>query len=134
MYRSRPLGFEGNDFLNAVAELHTDMSPDEVLREIEQIHLRAGRERDGRKLESRTLDIDLLLYDDLVLETPRLRLPRSDVLCYSFVLRPLAELAPEGVHPITGRNFAEHWRQSQAGDLDGRAREHPLDRVEVDLF
>ena len=134
VYRSPPLGFEGDDFLNAVVSLDTDLPPGDVLRVIEAIHMRAGRQRDSRKLVSRTLDIDLLLYDDLVVDGPGLKLPRSDVLRYSFVLRPLAELSPAGVHPVTGRTFAEHWRRLQAGEGEEGAQEHPLTETSVDLF
>ena len=135
VYRSPPLGFEGDDFLNAVVALDSDLSPDEVLRVMEEIHIAAGRRRDPSRAVSRTLDIDLLLYNELVLNRPGLQLPRSDVLRYNFVLRPLAELVPEVVHPVTGLSFAEHWRRFQAGEeSDEEAREHPLAEVNVDLF
>jgi len=134
VYQSPPLGFEGDDFLNAVAGLDTDLPPEEVLRQLEEIHVIAGRQRDTQKLVSRTLDIDLLLYGQLVVDTPGLRLPRSDVLEYGFVLRPLAELAPDTVHPVTLCRVIEHWRDFQARDA-GRlpAGRHPLAEVAVDL-
>lgn len=134
VYRSPPLGFEGDDFLNAVVGLDTDLPPGEVLHVIEGIHVRAGRQRDARKLVSRTLDIDLLLYDDLVLDRPGLKLPRGDVLRYSFVLRPLAELSPAGVHPVTGRTFSDHWRRMQEGKGGESAGDHPLAEANIDLF
>lgn len=134
VYRSTALGFDGDDFLNAVAAVDTDLPPDEVLRVIEGIHVCAGRQRDARKLISRTLDIDLLLYDELVLDRPGMTLPRSDVLRYSFVLRPLAELAPGVKHPVTGRTFVEHWHRLQAGQGEDGAREHPLEETDVNLF
>ncbi|HSG59474.1 MAG TPA: 2-amino-4-hydroxy-6-hydroxymethyldihydropteridine diphosphokinase [Woeseiaceae bacterium] len=109
IYQSRAVGFEGPDFLNLVVGCSTDSSPDEVHEAIEAIHRKAGRKRGEEKFASRPLDIDLLLYDDLVIAEPPLRLPRSDVLEYSFVLRPLAELAPDLVHPVTGKTMAEHW-------------------------
>lgn len=133
VYRSPPLGFEGDDFLNAVVALDTALPPDEVLRVIEEIHVVAGRERDARKLVSRTLDIDLLLYDEIILKGPGLQLPRSDVLRYNFVLRPLAELAPKSVHPVTGMSFADHWRRFEAGEDHEGSREHPLAEVAVNL-
>jgi 2-amino-4-hydroxy-6-hydroxymethyldihydropteridine diphosphokinase len=134
VYRSPPLGFEGDDFLNAVVELDTDLPPDDVLQVIERIHVRAGRQRDALKLVSRTLDIDLLLYDDLVLDRSGLKLPRSDVLRYSFVLRPLAELAPGVLHPVTGHSLVEHWRELQAGHGEEGTSEHPLEEVDVELL
>ncbi len=71
----------------------------------------AGRQRGEEKFSSRPLDIDLLLYGNQVIDSPPLRIPRADILEYAFVLRPLAELAPELVHPLTGRKLADHWRE-----------------------
>ncbi|HWM28687.1 MAG TPA: 2-amino-4-hydroxy-6-hydroxymethyldihydropteridine diphosphokinase [Woeseiaceae bacterium] len=126
VYRSTPLGFDGDDFLNAVVGLDTDLLPEEIPPLLDDIHAMAGRPRDKRKLVSRTLDIDFLLYDRLVLDRSGLRLPRRDVLMYGFVLRPLAELAPDYLHPETGRRLAEHWCHFDAGS-------HPLSRVGIDL-
>ena len=126
VYRGAAIGFEGDDFLNLVIGLCTVLEPERVLAEIEDIHRMARRERNGEKLQPRTLDIDLLLYDDLVADAPDRDLPRSDVLDYAFVLRPLADLAPELVHPVTGRTISEHWR-----DFD--AASQPLTRVDLDL-
>ena len=117
VYRGAAAGFEGDDFLNLVVGLDTDASPTSISDEIEVIHELAGRRRGEDKFASRTLDIDLLLYDDLIVDEPPLRLPRSDILEYSFVLRPLAELAPALMHPCTGRTLAEHW---QAFDQDSQ--------------
>lgn len=126
VYRSRAVGFEGPDFLNLVVGLSSTAGPREVQAHIDEIHRIAGRERGEKKFASRPLDIDLLLYDDLVVEGPPLHLPRADVLEYSFVLRPLAELAPDLVHPVTGKTMAEHW----AG-FDRHAL--PLTRVDLIL-
>ena len=111
VYQSAAVGFDGDDFLNLVVALETDEPPQQINAEIEAIHELAGRRRGEEKFSSRPLDIDLLLYDDLVIDEPALRLPRSDILEYSFVLRPLAELAPYLRHPCTGRTLAEHWRE-----------------------
>jgi 2-amino-4-hydroxy-6-hydroxymethyldihydropteridine diphosphokinase len=126
VYSSAPVGFEGPDFLNLVVALTTDRPPLEVLAEIERIHAKAGRSRGPDKFSSRPLDIDLLLYGETVDPTPPLRLPRRDILEYGFVLRPLADIAPELLHPVTGRRIAEHWREF---DVDS----HPLTPVDVIL-
>jgi 2-amino-4-hydroxy-6-hydroxymethyldihydropteridine diphosphokinase len=126
VYRNAAVGFEGDDFLNLVAAFESDIPPAELCASIEGIHNLVGRDRDSGKWESRPLDIDLLLYNGLVMDEPPVRVPRGDVLEYSFVLRPLAELAPDLRHPVTGRTMREHW---QAFDTS----EHPLQMVRVDL-
>jgi 2-amino-4-hydroxy-6-hydroxymethyldihydropteridine diphosphokinase len=115
VYRNPPVGFAGDDFLNLVAAFETDRSPEALVAELEEIHDLAGRQRGGERFGPRTLDLDLLLYDDLVTDGPPLSLPRDDVLKYDFVLGPLAELAPDLVHPVTGRSLAELWRDFEDG-------------------
>ncbi len=115
VYRSRAVGFDGDDFLNLVVRFESEESPQAICEAIEVIHNLAGRDRKGGKWEARTLDVDLLLYNDLVVDAPPARLPRDDILEYSFVLRPMAELAPGLVHPETGKTMLEHWREFDAG-------------------
>lgn len=119
VYRSKALGFTGCDFLNAVVCVETNMSPVAICEQLERIHGLAGRARGDRRFESRTLDIDLLLYDDLVDETPPVAVPRSDILHYSFVLRPLADIAPDLVHPLCGKTMSSLWDEFDAAS-------HPL--------
>ena len=126
IYRSAPLGFEGDDFLNLVVGLTTDVQPAELIECFENLHEQAGRVRGPNKFSARPLDIDLLLYDSLIDPEPPLRLPRPDVLEHGFVLRPLAEIAPGLVHPVTGRTLGEHWREFDTAN-------HPLTRVDLIL-
>ena len=126
VYKSKALGFEGDDFLNAVACIETDLSPRDLCRELERIHDMAGRRRRPEKNVSRTLDIDLLLYDQLVADQEGIRLPRKDVLQYSFVLKPLADIAPDYRHPVSGKSIGDHWREFDATS-------HPLTKVDLDL-
>lgn len=108
-YRSAAVGFDGDDFLNLVVAAEDDREPEAIRDELEEIHRLAGRERGEERFSSRTLDIDLLLAGALVLDGPPIRLPRTDVLEYAYVLKPLCDIAPDMVHPETGRTIREHW-------------------------
>lgn len=110
VYRTRAVGFDGPDFLNAAALIDSDLDPyalDRWLHDLEDAH---GRDRSGPRFGDRTLDIDLVLYGDLQLKGPgHLRIPRPE-LKHAFVLRPLADIAPDAVVPGTGRTLAALWR------------------------
>lgn len=125
-YQNAAVGFDGADFLNLVASFESDEAPLQIQRQIDEIHDMAGRQRGGEKFSSRPLDIDLLIVGDAVVDEPPLQLPRSDVLEYVFVLGPLAELAPDLVHPATGRRLGDHWQECDTG-------RHPMTRVDVIL-
>ena len=109
VYRSKSVGFDGHDFLNLVACFETEASPESICEEIERIHELAGRDRNDGKWSARSLDIDLLLYDDLVMSDGKLVLPRGDIDRYAFVLAPLAEIAGSALHPVTGSSYADMW-------------------------
>jgi 2-amino-4-hydroxy-6-hydroxymethyldihydropteridine diphosphokinase len=125
VYRSASYGFKGADFLNLVVRFESQHAPAEICEHIELIHNLAGRRRGSDKWESRPLDIDLLIYNDLVINDRPVRIPRDDVLKYSFVLRPIAELAPNYRHPVSGRTLLEHWQEFDATS-------HPLKETRVD--
>jgi 2-amino-4-hydroxy-6-hydroxymethyldihydropteridine diphosphokinase len=125
-YRNPAYGFEGADFINAVAGFETTRSPDAVLADCHAIEAACGRRRDDPKWAPRVMDVDLLLHGATVAETAAYRLPRPDLLRRCYMLGPLAEIAPALPHPTTGRTIAEHWQ--------GLAREpHTLERIALDL-
>jgi 2-amino-4-hydroxy-6-hydroxymethyldihydropteridine diphosphokinase len=123
-YKNRPVGFIGDDFMNLVVQIESEVSAQDICKEIELIHKLSGRQRASSKWGSRPLDIDLLLYNDLILDEKPVRVPRDDILKYSFVLRPMAELAPELRHPVTGKTMLTHWQEFDAAS-------HPLERVDI---
>ena len=92
-------GVEQDDFLNGVCEIETLLTPQELLDRLHELEQNAGRER---KIVwgPRTLDLDILLYDDVVMHTPTLTIPHIDMNNRDFVLRPLAEIAPYAIHPL----------------------------------
>jgi len=104
------VGFDGHDFLNAAAVLDSDLDPVALnawLHALEDAH---GRDRSGPRFGNRPLDIDIVLYDDVVLDDAgHLQLPREE-LRHAFVLQPLAEIAPDVVEPRSGATLADRWR------------------------
>jgi 2-amino-4-hydroxy-6-hydroxymethyldihydropteridine diphosphokinase len=108
-YQSPSFGFTGADFINLVARVETGMSPLELKEFLHELEDRHQRRRDVPRFSDRTLDIDILLYGDLVLFSPALEIPRDEVLTAPHVLKPLADLAPDLRHPVKRRTFAELW-------------------------
>lgn len=108
VYESAPVGFVGDPFLNLVVSLETFHSPEEIYHFLRAVESRHGRTRNEQKHSARTLDIDLLLYANAVrTEVPIL--PREEILRYAFVLRPLADLAPNERHPILNVTYSDLW-------------------------
>jgi 2-amino-4-hydroxy-6-hydroxymethyldihydropteridine diphosphokinase len=117
VYRFPAVGFDGADFLNAAAVIDSGLDPlalNDWLHALEDAH---GRDRSGPRFGDRPLDVDIVFYDDLVLEGPgHLQLPR-DELRHAFVLKPLAEIAPDFVDPRSGRTLAALWADSSQRDV-----------------
>lgn len=96
LYRSAPMGPAGQpDYINAVARLHTRLTPEALLDALQAIEARAGRDRSGARWGPRTLDLDILLYGDRRIGSARLQVPHPGIAARNFVLYPLAELAPD---------------------------------------
>ena len=99
LYRSAPVEAAGPDFINAVAEVATALSPQQLLTELQLLEQTAGRQRPYRNAP-RTLDLDILLYGDLQLDSPVLTIPHPRLGARAFVLLPLAEIAPSRVTAV----------------------------------
>lgn len=108
-YKGASVGFDGDDFLNLVAGFDSTFQPADLVGQLEEIHEVAGRVREEERFLSRTLDIDLLLVDDLITDGPPTKLPRKDILDCAFVLKPMVDIAPDLVHPESGKTLAWHW-------------------------
>ena len=100
IYETKPWGYtEQENFLNTVIMAETDVSPEELLAFVKQIEEKVGRQKRFQN-GPREIDIDILFYDDLILNTPNLTIPHALLHVRDFVLQPLADIAPDFVHPI----------------------------------
>ncbi len=105
IYQTPAWGFEGNEFLNACLEIHTLLTPAELLSEILAIEIEYGRERnDSQGYQSRTLDIDIIYYDKEIIDTERLTVPHPKMQERKFILKPLADISPQFYHPILNKD------------------------------
>lgn len=125
MYSSKAWGFNAdNDFLNQVMVVDTDLSPEELLAQVRILESELGRNRQqelhdkelsGENYSSRVIDVDILFYDDLVINTPELVIPHPLMQQREFVMAPLSELIPHKVHPVLGKTVAELYHELQEG-------------------
>ena len=107
VYRSAAVGFEGPAFLNLAVGIDTDLDPAALDAWLHALEDRHGRRRDGPRYSSRTLDVDIVLFDDRIVRGPgHLEIPRAE-LAEAFVLVPLADIAPNARDPVSGRTVAE---------------------------
>ncbi|NKC15339.1 MAG: 2-amino-4-hydroxy-6-hydroxymethyldihydropteridine diphosphokinase [Gammaproteobacteria bacterium] len=109
VFESAAEGFDGEPFYNLVVTFTTRLALFDLRTTLRSIECLCGRSAHDRGFKSRSLDLDLLLYGDQVLQTEELRLPHEDIEQYAFVLRPLAELMGGRKHPRTGVRFGEMW-------------------------
>lgn len=125
-YRNAAVGFEGEDFINYVSGFTTELPVESVIAELQRIEGLCGRTRDAPKWAPRSMDLDILLYGDLVCDLPGLVLPRPDLVKRPYMLGPTAEIAPQVTHPTLGLSMAQLWEQ-----FDRAA--HPMTRVDLGL-
>lgn len=109
LFESEAVGFSGNAFYNMVIGINTSNTVEQVAKKLRKIEFSYGRDEDAKKFSPRTLDLDLLLYDELIIDTPA-QLPRDEINKNAFVLWPLSEIAPQLIHPIIKQNYLTLWQ------------------------
>jgi 2-amino-4-hydroxy-6-hydroxymethyldihydropteridine diphosphokinase len=123
-YRNQAVGFEGPDFINLVIGFETELTLTEVLSVLQAVEGLCGRPRKAPKFEPRSMDLDLLLYGDMVCATHAITLPRPDLINKAYMLGPLAELAPDLPHPTIKQTIGDLWK-----GFDQAA--HPMAQVAI---
>ena len=125
VYQNAAVGFAGDDFINLVVGFETDLSLLDLVSELRRIEALCGRARDAPKWAPRSMDLDILLYGDLVAVTPEATLPRPDLLRRPYMLGPLADIAASVQHPLVGRSIGDLWK-----DFDRDA--HAMTGIDLD--
>lgn len=110
LFESDAVGFSGNAFYNMAIGIKTQCSVEQVAQKLRKVEIEYGRALDAKKFSPRTLDLDLLLYDDLIIDTPA-QLPRDEIDKNAFVLWPLSEIAPMLIHPLLKLNYQTLWQR-----------------------
>ena len=111
VYETQPVGFVGGNFYNLVVAFETNMPVNQVGKLLKAVETQHCRDRVGEKFSSRTLDLDLLLYGDEIIEDGKIKVPRVDITEYAFVLEPLAEIAPDLSHPVIKQTYTVLWSE-----------------------
>lgn len=109
-YESEAVGFAGEPFYNLIIGFNSNLDVKQVAKILRKIEEQHGRTRNCKKFSSRTLDLDLILYGELIISDGRLQIPRDEIEHYAFVLEPLAEIAPHLKHPISHKTYMELWQ------------------------
>ena len=110
-YQSDAVGFDGPKFVNLVVEMETELTLEQVATFCRELEFTLGRPELAEKNQNRTIDIDILLFNDLISNTPSI--PRTDIHQFAFVLLPMYELAPNLVIPGTVTSISQLWEQRQ---------------------
>ena len=126
VYQTEAVGFEGDDFLNLVVCFDTKEPVQTVWKQLKLIEDSIGRDRSQARFSSRIIDLDLLTYDELVVDDNGLQLPREEILHNAFVLKPLSDVMGDKLHPQLGKTYALLWQEM-------RERADRIEPIEMDL-
>ncbi|WP_321514861.1 2-amino-4-hydroxy-6-hydroxymethyldihydropteridine diphosphokinase [Marinifilum fragile] len=108
IYETEPWGFEHEQsFLNQVVIVESNLLPEAVLYQTQEIEKTLGRIRKKNRYSERTIDVDILFYDDLIIDTERLEVPHPRMGERMFALAPLSEIVPDFIHPVTGKSILD---------------------------
>jgi 2-amino-4-hydroxy-6-hydroxymethyldihydropteridine diphosphokinase len=124
-YRNKAVGFEGEDFLNLVVGFDASDDLYRIRERLQQIEALCGRPRDAAKWAPRSMDLDILLYGDEIKNEPGLILPRPDLVKRPYMLKPMADIAPNVVHPTLHKTMRQLWN-----DFEDKA--HAMTVVQLD--
>ncbi|MDN3378270.1 MULTISPECIES: 2-amino-4-hydroxy-6-hydroxymethyldihydropteridine diphosphokinase [unclassified Pseudoalteromonas] len=110
VFESEAVGFSGSNFYNSVVGTQTEMPLEQLCLLLKKIERDNGRKLNDKKFSPRTLDLDLLFYNDVICDSPA-QLPRDEITKNAFVLQPLAEIAPHFIHPVAKKTIAQLWNE-----------------------
>lgn len=111
VYQTAAIGFEGEDFLNLVVSLHSELPVQQIITELKAIEDRIGRDRTQPKFSARAIDLDILTYDDLIIDEPGVQVPRHEILQNAFVLKPLSDICGGFRHPVKNKSYHQLWAE-----------------------
>lgn len=127
VYETEPVGFDGDPFFNLVVAFDTGAEPRAIITALHEIECRCGRDRDDERFGPRTMDLDLLMVGDRVMHDDGIVLPREEISSQAFVLCPLAEIAGERRHPLSGDTLAVMWSRVESSSGRPRKVHFPTD-------
>ena len=111
VYETSAVGFDGPAFYNLIAGLNSKQQLPDIVESLRNIESRAGRVRGAKSFDSRVLDIDVVLYGDRNMRGEGYNIPRDEIEKYAYVLKPLADIYPDLIHPVLGASIASMWRE-----------------------
>lgn len=117
VYEAAAVGFKGEPFFNLIIGFNTQQTPKQVDALLDAIEKENGRTPEQKKFNPRTLDLDMVVYDDYVSEDPSLEIPRAEITRYAFVLEPLAEVAGDLKHPLIKQSYTDLWERFDKTDV-----------------